>query len=179
VRRVSAPSVTETAATVVTVGAGASALPAALLADGYRVIAVDISAAALDTLLRGIDGTPDLLTDGRLRLVVADVRTLQLAEPVDVWHDRAVFHFLVEPSDRRAYAAAAAGSVRSGGHLVLSSFAPTGPTACSGLPVERHDAESLTAAFSPSFVLLDAVEADHVTPWGTTQRFVHATFRRR
>lgn len=163
---------------VLTVGAGASPLVEALLTSGHHVIAVDIARAALDALVDSLPESVVPLADAELSLVVADVRSLDIDEPVDVWHDRAVFHFLVDPADRSAYADAAAKAVASGGHLVIATFAPSGPTSCSGLPVMRHDAASLTASFTPAFELVDSFEADHLTPWGATQRFTHAVLRR-
>ncbi len=174
-RRVSAPG---SAPVVVSVGAGASSLVSALLDDGDRVVAVDIAEAALTALIARLTDADRWTASGRLRLVVSDVRAAELEEPVDVWHDRAVFHFLVDPSDQAAYAAAAGRAVRIGGHLVIAAFAPSGPTTCSGLPVTRHDAESLAAVFSPQFRLVDSFEADHITPWGALQRFVHAVLVR-
>lgn len=154
----------------------------ALLQSGHDVIAVDIAQAALDALQSSLDESARSLAADRLSLVVADVRSFrrggQLVEPVDVWHDRAVFHFFVEATDRSAYADAAAETVSSGGHLVIATFAPSGPTSCSGLPVTRHDASSLSSVFAPAFVLVDSFEADHHTPWGAVQRFTHAVLRR-
>lgn len=154
----------------------------ALLRTGHQVIAVDIAQAALDALERElereVDGETAALAATRLALVVADVRSLRVDEPVDVWHDRAVFHFLVEPDDQAAYAHAAATAVATGGHLVIATFAPSGPTSCSGLPVARHDAASLASVFAPAFELVESFEADHRTPWAATQRFTHAVFRR-
>ncbi len=182
-RRVTAPIISPTRRPrVLTVGAGASPLVGALLQSGHDVIAVDIARAALDALQRSLDESAASLAPDHLSLVVADVRSLpsdgQVAEPVDVWHDRAVFHFLVEDSDRSAYADAAASAVVTGGHLVIATFAPSGPTSCSGLPVARHDAASLSAAFAPAFELVESFEADHHTPWGVSQRFTHAVLRR-
>jgi len=161
---------------VLIVGAGASPLVGALVADGLQVIAVDIATAALVALRQGLDVEPD--AHDRLELLTADVRTLRLDRMVDVWHDRAVFHFLVDDADQAAYVATAAATVRSGGHLVIATFAPDGPTTCSGLPVHRHHAASLAAVFGTSFDLVESFEADHVTPWATTQRFTHAVLRR-
>lgn len=146
------------------------------------MIAVDIARAALDALQGSLDESVASLATDRLSLVVADVRSFpsdgQVDEPVDVWHDRAVFHFLVEATDQRAYADAAASAVVAGGHLVIATFAPNGPTSCSGLPVTRHDAASLGSVFAPAFELVDSFEADHHTPWGASQRFTHAVLRR-
>lgn len=166
-RRVTAPT-----ATVAVIGAGASPLVADLAASGRTVIAVDISAAALE-LLRADNAGND-----RIRYVLADVRTVTFDEPIDTWHDRAVFHFLTVPSDQSAYAGAAARAARSGGHLVLATFAPGGPTMCSGLPTAQHDAESLTSVFAPDFELVECFQQDHLTPWGAPQRFSHAVLRR-
>ncbi len=182
-RRVTAPLISPTwRPRVLTVGAGASPLAGALLQSGHDVIAVDIARAALDALEDSLDESLASLATDHLSLVVADVRSLrcdgQVVEPVDVWHDRAVFHFLVEATDQTAYADAAAATVSSGGHLVIATFAPSGPTSCSGLPVARHDAASLSAAFAPAFELVDSFEADHHTPWGASQRFTHAVLRR-
>lgn len=159
-------------------GAGASPLVGELLRLGHRVTAVDIASAALDALAAGIRDAADLIDDGRLALVVADVRSLRLDEPVDVWHDRAVFHFLVDAADRAAYVRAAAAAVRRGGHLVIATFAPGGPESCSGLPVAQHDAPSLSDEFAGAFELVEAFELDHLTPWSTSQRFTHAVLRR-
>ena len=163
---------------MLTVGAGASPLVAALLGMGHDVIAVDIAQAALDALVGTLGETSAPLATEHLTLVAADVRALRLDEAVDVWHDRAVFHFLVDRDDQSKYAHAAAAAVRSGGHLVIATFAPNGPTSCSGLPVARHDTASLQSVFAPDFELVDSFEAVHHTPWEAEQRFTHAVLRR-
>jgi SAM-dependent methyltransferase len=158
---------------VAVIGAGVSALAVELARTGdRRVVAVDISAAALDALRATLG--PDA---GAVEYVVADVRALRLAEPVDVWHDRATLHFLTDESDQAAYAARARAAVRAGGHLVSAQFAPGGPEQCSGLPVARHDAASL-ARLLTGFRLVESFETDHTTPWGATQRFLHTVLRR-
>lgn len=164
-------------------GAGASLLVGALLADGLRVTAVDIADAALVALSGELARRPldsrAIDDDDRPRLIVADVRTLRLDQQVDVWHDRAMFHFLIDDDDRCAYATSAAAAVRPGGHLVIATFAPDGPTSCSGLPVMRHDAASLVATFGASFELVESFEHTHITPWSADQSFTHAVLRRR
>lgn len=168
-RRVSVPS-----DRVAVMGAGASSLVLELVAAGYRSIdAVDISAAALEQL-RGRLGDEA----ASVRFVVADVRDVCLDGPVDVWHDRATFHFLTAEVDRSVYAVRAAQAVRAGGFLVLATFAQSGPEQCSGLPVARHDAGSLQRTFSASFVLVESFEDVHVTPWGAEQLFTYALLRR-
>jgi SAM-dependent methyltransferase len=167
------------AGSIVVVGAGTSTLVDALIDDGHAVVAVDVAAAALETLAarhtaRSAPHSP--------RFVVADVRSLapdQIGGPVHAWHDRAVLHFLVDDADRAAYVDAVDRCVRTGGHVVVGAFAPDGPDSCSGLPVRRDDAHTLAATFGHRFELLESLEHDHVTPWGTVQRFTHAVLRKR
>ncbi|HZU52922.1 MAG TPA: class I SAM-dependent methyltransferase, partial [Holophagaceae bacterium] len=96
----------------------------------------------------------------------------------DLWHDRAVFHFLTEPAARAAYVTRMKAALKPGGFLVLACFAPDGPEKCSGLPVRRYDAEGLIAELGPDFELLEAGREEHPTPFGTTQAFTVARFRR-
>jgi SAM-dependent methyltransferase len=140
---------------------------------GYRSIdALDISAAALDQLRERLGHRA-----GAIRFTRADARDASFDPAVAVWHDRAVFHFLIDPADQAAYARRAAGAVGPGGWLVMATFSPAGPDACSGLPVARHSAESLASVFA-DFELVEDFERDHKTPWGTSQSFTHALMRR-
>ena len=157
------------------VGAGASTLISDLIAEGYRSIeAIDIAAAALDQLATQLGDSADLVSRR-----VADVRTAVFESPIDVWHDRAVFHFLTSVADQSAYADRAAAAVPAGGSLVFAGFAPGGPTQCSGLDIAQHDAASLQSIFAGAFDVIESFERDHQTPWGTPQRFTHALLRRR
>jgi hypothetical protein len=101
------------------------------------------------------------------------------SENYDVWHDRAAFHFLTEPKERVAYADRVFRAVRPGGHLIIGTFASDGPERCSGLPVVRHDAASLSGMLGSAFELTDYQRHAHQTPMGTTQRFQFSRFRRR
>jgi threonine dehydrogenase-like Zn-dependent dehydrogenase len=165
--RVSVPG-----STVAVIGAGASPLVGVLAASGRHVVAVDIADAALDVLRNLIDPSAPVI------FVAADVRELQLENPIDAWHDRAVFHFLTTPDDQRAYVQSAGAAVRVGGHCVIASFAPDGPNMCSGLPTAQHDAESFRNLFAPAFELVESFPHDHLTPWGSVQRFTYAVLRR-
>ena len=162
-------------ATILDVGAGASHLPDALLAEGFSTIAVlDISAAALAK-------TKARLGDrGRaVRFIVADLAKWQPALTVDLLHDRAALHFLMEDRDRAAYADAVRQAVKPGGFALIAGFAPSGPERCSGLPVLRAGADVIGALLGPEFDLLEAFEEDHQTPSGGRQRFVFTRFQRR
>lgn len=152
-------------------GAGASNLVRELDHHGYAVVAVDISAAAL----RQLETT--LQQPNRTTLLVADVRSVQFDEPVDTWHDRAVFHFFAAVADQDAYVLRVRSTLRVGGHVVLATFAPDAPEQCSGLPVARHDTRSISERFGDAFAVVDSFELDHHTPWGTPQRFTHVVLR--
>jgi ubiquinone/menaquinone biosynthesis C-methylase UbiE len=169
VQRVSGPS-----ERIALVGVGASRLVDELISQGYSSItAIDLSQAALDQLRERLGDR----THG-IRFVVADVRELSFDVPVDVWHDRATFHFLTDSSDQVAYAVRAAAAVRTDGHLILATFSPNGPAQCSGLDVIRHTAESLINVFGPAFEIVDSFEETHLTPWASEQAFLYALFRR-
>lgn len=92
---------------------------------------------------------------------------------IGIWHDRAVFHFLTKPEDRAAYVERIRKSVRPGGHVIVGTFGPEGLVKCSGLDVQRYDAESLHVEFGGRFRLIDSVKELHQTPFGTTQQFVY------
>jgi SAM-dependent methyltransferase len=161
-------------AAIIDIGGGASRLIDFLLDEGFEAITIlDLSEKALATTkVRLGERAP------RVRWVVADVTTWEPTQTVDVWHDRAAFHFLTEAGDRAAYAARVSKTVRPGGHVIIGTFAPDGPERCSGLPVKRHDARSLGETLGRSFELVESRQHDHKTPIGGTQRFQFSRFRR-
>lgn len=168
-------SATGTGGSVVDVGGGDARLVDRLLDLGYAdVSVVDVSARALEAV------DERLAAAGRAaRLVRADVLEWRPQRTFDVWHDRAVFHFLTDSEDRSRYRAVAERALRPGGAMVLATFAPDGPTHCSGLEVRRYDAASLSAELGPGFVLEHAEREEHVTPRGAVQAFTWAVLRRR
>ncbi|MBS0423054.1 MAG: methyltransferase domain-containing protein, partial [Proteobacteria bacterium] len=97
----------------------------------------------------------------------------------DIWHDRAVFHFLTDPADRHAYVERVLSSVRPGGHVIVATFAEDGPEKCSGLPVMRYQPEALHAVFGDTFQLVEHEKEAHHTPFGTVQQFVYCYCRKR
>lgn len=159
---------------VVDVGAGASLLVDHLIDHGYGDIAVvDLSEAALDIVRTRLSAA------GRtVATFVADVTDWSPPRTFRVWHDRAVFHFLVDQALQRAYVATVERTIEPGGAVVIGTFGPTGPTSCSGLPVQRHSLDSLSEVFAPVGTLIDSSVETHLTPWGATQDFVWAVFRR-
>jgi SAM-dependent methyltransferase len=95
----------------------------------------------------------------------------------DVWHDRAVFHFLADEGQRTRYVEAVRRSVRPGGHVIVAAFGPDGPTRCSGLPVVRYSPDRLHGEFGEAFVLVEHADEAHRTPFGTIQQFVYCYCR--
>ena len=158
------------ASSIIDVGGGESTLVDDLLARGYcNLTVLDISQTALDVTKKRLDST----TSG-VHFLVADITRVELERGAyDVWHDRAVFHFLTEMEQRAAYVRNVAHAVRRGGHVIVSAFGPEGPKKCSGLDVMRYDAESLHEQFGVGFRLLDSQTELHHTPFGTTQQFLY------
>ena len=110
----------------------------------------------------------------RVEWFAADATTVNLhANAYDVWHDRAVFHFLTTAADRAAYVESVKRSVKPGGHVIIGTFGPEGPLKCSGLNVQRYDADSLHEEFGRRFHLIDSIKELHQTPFGTTQQFLY------
>jgi SAM-dependent methyltransferase len=160
----------EPTAGIIDVGGGASNLAAELLRIGYSDVTVtDISAGALERAREALG--PDGLN---VHWLQADVRTYDFARTFDLWHDRAVFHFMVTPADREAYLAALRRALAPSGQLVILTFGPAGPTQCSGLPVQRYDIEALQATLGPEFRVLSSGLEAHVTPSGNRQQFLYS-----
>jgi len=157
-------------AAIIDVGGGESTLVDDLLARGYQNVTVlDISQAAIDASRQRLGSASE-----RISWLVGDITRVELnASAYDVWHDRAVFHFLTAESDRMAYVRQVARAVRRGGHVIVSTFGPDGPTKCSGLDVVRYDADSLHREFGVQFQLLESSKELHQTPFGTIQQFLY------
>jgi len=160
---------------IVDVGGGASTLVDQLLERGFKKLTVvDISDSALNAARTRLGSRA-----GEVNWLVADARNLHLPQQVDLWHDRAVFHFLTRKADQDAYLSCLLEALRPGGHIVVATFGPQGPDKCSGLPVERYDAEKLSGRLGPGFALLRSLKKMHTTPGGATQQFTYCVFRRR
>ena len=159
---------------IIDVGGGESTLVDDLLARGYENVTVlDISQTAIDENRKRLSGASE-----HVHWLVGDITKVELeSSAYDVWHDRAVFHFLIAPSDRAAYVRQVVRSLKHGGHLIVSAFGPEGPTKCSGLDVVRYSAESLQGEFGAQFRLLSSSVELHRTPFATVQQFVCCCFR--
>jgi SAM-dependent methyltransferase len=161
-------------AAIIDIGGGASRIVDDLLARKFRRLTVlDLSGAALAAARERLgDHGADV------QWLTADVTKWEPKETYDLWHDRAAFHFLTDQADQSAYVDRLKRAVRPAGHAIIGTFAPDGPERCSGLPIVRHDADTLAKILGSDFVLTDSRRHDHATPWGAVQRFQFSTFRR-
>jgi SAM-dependent methyltransferase len=160
---------------IIDVGGGISPLVDELLAVGYRDVTVlDLAPSAIERARERLGA----MRAARVTWLEADVCTAAL-EPAryDVWHDRAVFHFLTDPAARDAYIAQVRRAVRPGGLVLVATFAEDGPTQCSGLDVVRYSATALHGTFGREFRLVRSVREVHVTPWGARQPFTYCVCR--
>ena len=162
-------------AAIIDVGAGESTLVDDLLHEGYdKLTALDLSATALEVTRRRIGAPAD-----RVAWLAADVLNADLpAGAFDVWHDRAVFHFLTGDAQRERYVAQVLHALKPGGFAIVGTFGPQGPEKCSGLPVARYAPDELHGKFGAPFQLLDSSVDLHTTPWGAPQQFVYCFCRR-
>jgi SAM-dependent methyltransferase len=160
---------------IIDVGGGASTLVDHLLDDGFQNVTVlDISAAALGVAQRRLGERAGIVT-----WLEADItKTILPHHEYDVWHDRAVFHFLTEREDRQRYVNEVREAVKPGGHVIVATFASDGPDHCSGLEVARYDPQSLHNEFGTGFELLDSTREEHQTPFGTEQKFIYCYCRK-
>jgi len=160
---------------IIDVGGGASTLVDDLVAEGYSDLTVlDLSAAALSAVRQRLGAM-----GSKVRWIEADITEVDLPENrYDIWHDRAVFHFLTTPEQREVYVRTVFRSVKSGGHVIVATFAEDGPEKCSGLPVMRYSADGLHGEFGEAFTLLQHRKESHHTPSGSVQQFVYCYCRR-
>lgn len=159
---------------IIDVGAGASTLVDHLLIEGFKKIAVlDISGNALEFARKRLG---ERARD--IHWIEADIREFEPEKRYRVWHDRAVFHFLTDPHDRRKYVQTLKGALLPGGQVIIATFSLEGPKQCSGLDVARYSPEMLATELGEDFELVQAESRSHRTPWGSEQAFVYCRFRR-
>lgn len=161
-------------APILDVGGGASRLMDLLLTRGYSDLSVlDISEVALDRAKARLGPDAD-----KISWIAADVTEWTAARQWQVWHDRAMFHFLTEEAEQRAYMAALRSATRPGATVIIAGFSPSGPERCSGLPVWRHGTEEMVQRLGNDFVLAGQAREIHRTPMGASQDFLYLSFRR-
>jgi SAM-dependent methyltransferase len=159
---------------VLDVGGGDSRLIDHLAARGMDCLAVlDVSGAALARARARLGLRAAIPT-----WLEADVTGAWTLKPMDIWHDRAVFHFLTSLDDRRRYRRHLLQILKPGGSAIVATFSLDGPEWCSGLPVQRYSPDTLAAELGPELEMLEALPHVHTTPWGSRQSFVYCRFRR-
>jgi hypothetical protein len=161
-------------ASILDVGGGASRLVDELVGLGYSNLTVlDVSHFALDRSKARLGRKSDDVS-----WIVADVTQWKPVRAWDVWHDRAVFHFLTTTEDQNAYITALEAATKTGSSAIISTFALDGPDRCSGLPVQRYSPATLAARIGSRFQMISQSSEAHTTPSGTTQRFSYAVLKR-
>ena len=160
---------------VIDVGGGTSTLVDDLIEDGFQHITIlDVSGTALQVARQRLGPRTAMVN-----WIEADITQAELLpDAYDVWHDRAVFHFLTQAADRQRYVDAVRHSVRKGGHVIVATFATDGPERCSGLDVVRYSPESLHSEFGEEFEVMDSTRETHHTPLGTEQKFIYCYCRK-
>ena len=159
-------------AAVIDIGGGASVLADGLLDRGFTDVSVlDVSKAALAEVNRRLGA------HASLSLLQEDLLAWSSARRYDLWHDRAVFHFLVDPIDRGTYLRALHSAIRPGGSVIMATFASDGPEYCSGLPVARYSSAALVRTLGPEFRVIEDLRDRHVTPAGVEQPFTWVVAR--
>lgn len=166
-------AVPDRASSIIDVGGGESTLVDDLLGLGYcDVTVLDVAAAAIHKTQERLGATGN-----GVRWIAGDVAEVALpADKFALWHDRAVFHFLIAPEQRTAYVRQLTTSLKQGGHVILATFGPEGPEKCSGLAVRRYSADLLSKELGPRFHLEKSAIIDHQTPFGTMQQFLYCCF---
>ena len=160
---------------IIDVGGGASTLVDDLIEDGFQNVTIlDVSGTALQVARQRLGSRAVVVN-----WIEVDITQAALPDDAyDVWHDRAVFHFLTQAADRQHYIETVRHSVRLGGHVIVATFAPDGPERCSGLEVVRYSPESLHSEFGEDFEVVDSTRETHHTPFGTEQRFIYCYCRK-
>lgn len=167
-------AVPDRAVAIIDIGGGEATLVDDLVARGYRQLSVlDISLAAIAVARQRLGATAAQVTWLADDLLKASLP----AQYFDLWHDRAVFHFLTDAEQRTQYVQQLTHALKPGGHAIIATFGLQGPPKCSGLDVVRYDATSLLQALGPQFKLIESADELHHTPFGTTQQFTYCHCR--
>ena len=160
-------------AKIIDVGGGESKLVDFLLEEGYENISVlDISANALEKAKKRLGDRAK-----KVNWIVADITEFEPTEQYDIWHDRAVFHFLTEDNDIKKYQDLVSKAVK--GKMVIGTFSTNGPLKCSGLEIKQNDEISLTSTFAADFEKIECFTIDHITPFDTIQNFIFCSFNKK
>jgi len=161
-------------AAILDVGGGDSKLVDYLLADGFQgIMVLDISETALEKIKHRLKER-----QVQAKFIVSNILDFHPEQKFSLWHDRAVFHFLTGEKEQKDYLSLVQESIASEGYLILATFSKSGPSICSGLPVQQYDIQDLEEFFSPEFQLLEGINYDHITPSGSPQNYSVCLFQR-
>ena len=157
---------------IIDIGCGKSFLADNLLKLNYKNITlVDISLNALKEV-------KERLNNKSLNFIETDVLNLKLERTFDIWHDRAVFHFITNKKSVEKYISLCNEYIGEGGKLIIGTFAEDGPLKCSGLEIKRYSVENLKELFKENFEFIKGFKKLHSTPFGTRQSFTFCVFRK-
>ena len=165
----------DTNSNIIDVGGGTSTLAKHLLDKGYEKLAVlDISGISIERAKSQLDEK-----SSEIYWIEADVTKYSFTEQYDIWHDRAVFHFLTKAEDRKGYINSLNQALKLNGHLIIATFSLDAPPKCSGLSVVRYSSETLQSELGDNYILVESLVEDHVTPSGVKQNFIFCRFIKR
>ncbi|WP_106225063.1 class I SAM-dependent methyltransferase [Legionella pneumophila] len=160
---------------IIDVGGGTSSFVDHLLGLGYSHVAVlDISGKAIEHVKKRLADEAS-----QVEWYVNDIAQFTPSHTYDIWHDRAVFHFLIDEKSRKSYLNVLKNTIKSGGYVIIASFAKEGPQKCSGLDIVQYDTPSIQKEFGDEFILLESQPEIHLTPGGNEQRFIYFIFQRK
>jgi 2-polyprenyl-3-methyl-5-hydroxy-6-metoxy-1,4-benzoquinol methylase len=159
---------------IIDIGCGTSILIRQLLDSGYdNLAALDISSAAIASHRASLGNEAS-----KISWHCSDLLSATLNFQVGLWHDRAVFHFLTNEQQQTLYKSQLLSAVQVGAYVMIATFAPTGPTQCSNLPIQQHDQSSMLQLFGSNFELVETQQETHITPWQSEQLFNYFVLRR-
>lgn len=162
-------------ARIIDIGGGVSVLIDHLLKRGYSNLALlDISAKALEHVKNRLSDQA-----AKIEWFEKDITEFVPPHTYDIWHDRAVFHFLTDIKSRQLYVNVLKNAVKPGSHIIIAAFAKDGPKKCSGLDTVQYDNASIQHELGDEFILLDSQPETHITPAGKEQRFIYFVFQRK
>lgn len=162
-------------ALIIDIGGGDSYLANFLLEDGFSNISV------LDISLKALERAQIRLGEQskNINWIQSDIVAFEPQQVYDLWHDRAAFHFLTSSDEIATYVAIASKAIRSGGYLVMGTFADDGPLKCSGITIQQYNEQSLTQVFGDTFEIQKLTRVEHRTPFDTVQKFIFGVFKRK